>query len=107
MVVKFNQAGIASACSDSMNMAIRKTMNLSPDQLLNIPPKWWDANRACTELAPWWGAKANYDNYDAKAYYDSLVNLLDVAAKIVEQIAGKEALEIFWNEWEQRSKKTM
>ena len=105
MVIKFNQAGIACVCSDSMNIAIRKSMNLPQDQMLNIPPKWFDANRACTKLAPWWGAKADYDAYDAKAYYDSLITLRDVAAKIVEQTAGKEALDIFWNEWEQRSKK--
>ena len=105
MVIKFNQAGIACVCSDAMNIAIRKSMNLTQDQLLNIPSKWWDANRACTKLAPGWGEQANYDVYDAKAYYDSLVTLRDVAAKIVEQIAGKEALDIFWNEWEQRSKK--
>ena len=105
MVQKFNQAGIACVCSDAMNLAIRKSMNLPQDQMLNIPPKWWDANRACTKLAPGWGAKADYDAYDAKAYYDSLVTLRDVTAKIVEQTAGKQALEIFWNEWEQRSKK--
>lgn len=105
MVKKFNQAGIACACADSMNTAIRKSMNLTQDQIPNIPTEWWDANRACTKLAPWWGNKANYDDYDAKAYYDSLVKLRDVTANIVEQIAGKQALEIFWNEWEQRSKK--
>ena len=105
MVQKFNQAGIACVCSDAMNLAIRKSMNLPQDQMLNIPPKWWDANRACTKLAPGWGAKANYDAYDAHAYYESLVNLKDVAAKIVEQTAGKEALKIYWSEVETRQKK--
>ena len=105
MVQKFNQAGIACVCSDAMNIAIRQGLNLPQDQMINIPPKWFDANRACTKLSPWWGNKANYDDYDAQAYYKSLVKLKDVAAKIVEQIAGKEALKTYWLEVETKQKK--
>ena len=105
MVQKFNQAGIACSTYDAISVAIKKHNNLSKEEMIALPEKWWDANRASTKVAPGWGAKANYDDYDAKAHYDSLVHIRDVGAKIVEQSAGKEALATYWSEIETRQKR--
>jgi|TARA_B100001093_G_C26129964_1_gene718690 hypothetical protein len=105
MIQKFNQVGVACVCADSMNTAIRQTLNISKDTMINIPEKWFETNRECAKLLPWWGDKADYSNYDAKAHYDSLVILRQVSADIVEEIAGKEAVDIYWAETERRTNK--
>ena len=84
MVQKFNQVGVACVCADSMNTAIRQTLNVPQDVPISIPDEWFEANSKCAKLLPWWGAKADYSNYDAKAHYDSLVWLRQVSADIVE-----------------------
>lgn len=105
MVQKFNQAGIACVCSDSMNTAIRQSLDIPEGTMINTPDDWFAANKECTKVAPGWGAKANYVNYDPKLHYDSLVKLKQTTANIVEQVAGKEAVEIYWSEVERRQKK--
>ena len=103
MVQKFNQVGVACVCADSMNTAIRQTLNVPQDVPISIPDEWFEANSKCAKLLPWWGAKADYTNYDAKAHYDSLVWLRQVSADIVERIAGKSAVDIYWAETERRT----
>ena len=105
MVQKFNQVGVACVCADSMNTAIRQILNVPEDTTISIPEEWFEANRKSAKLLPWWGAKADYTNYDAKAHYDSLVCLRQISADIVERIAGKEAVAVYWAETERRTNK--
>ena len=105
LVKKFNQAGISCTCLDSMNAALRKSLDIPQSTIMETPEEWFAANRECTKVAPWWGANANYDNYDPKAHYDSLLKLRQITADIVQQLAGKDAVDIYWQEIEQRQKR--
>jgi hypothetical protein len=99
----WNQAGIACTVSDSATIAIK-----SVDETISfvaMPDDWFEAGKEATEIAGWWGAKADHSKYDRELHKKHLDKLIKIAEDFVRHEAGDIGVAIFKEELERRLEK--
>jgi len=96
----WNQAGIACNIRDSASTAIRSVND--EFSIVSMPDAWFAAGKEATEVAGWWGAKADHSKYDRELHKQKLDNLIYIAERFVKEEAGDIGLAIFKDEIDKR-----